>query len=55
MSLHPNSGKSHSFSDIIVSDERKRFFANLDVYTTVLSRLTNGRAICVDDIKGYNE
>ena len=41
--------------DIIVSDERKRFFANLDVYTTVLSRLTNGRAICVDDIKGYNE
>ena len=42
-------------SDIIVSDERKRFFANLDVYTTVLSRLTNGRAICVDDIKGYNE
>lgn len=41
--------------DIIVSDERKRFFASLDVYTTVLSRLTNGRAVCVDDIKGYNE
>lgn len=41
--------------DIIVSDERKRFFSSLDMYTTVLSRLTNGRAICVDDIKGYNE
>lgn len=41
--------------DIIASAERKSFFANLDVYTTALSRLTNGRAICVDDIKGYNE
>lgn len=41
--------------DIIASDERKKFFAGLDVYTTVLSRLTNGRAVCIDDIKGYDE
>ncbi len=41
--------------DIIVSDERKKFFANLDMYTTVLSRLTDGKAVSVDDIKGYDE
>lgn len=41
--------------NIISANERKKFFSNLDVYTTVLSRLTDGRAVSVDDVKRNNE
>lgn len=36
---------------IIVSSERREFFSNLGIYTTSLSRLTNGRAVSLDDVE----
>lgn len=36
---------------IISEKERREFFASLSVYTTSLSRLTNGRVISIDDAK----
>lgn len=36
---------------IIASSPRREFFSRLDVYTTSLSRLTNGRAVSLDDVE----
>ena len=36
---------------IISEKERREFFASLSVYSTSLSRLTNGRVISIDDAK----
>lgn len=36
-------------------DERRKFFSSLDMYTTVLSRLTDGRAVSIDDVKVIDE
>lgn len=35
--------------------ERRKFFGSLDMYTTALSRLTDGKAVSIDDVKGVNE
>ncbi len=36
---------------IIVSSPRREFFSNLGIYTTSLSRLTNGRVVSLDDVE----
>lgn len=36
---------------IIASAPRREFFSSLDVYTTSLSRLTNGRAVSLSDVE----
>lgn len=36
---------------IIASSPRREFFSSLDIYTTSLSRLTNGRVVSLDDVE----
>lgn len=40
---------------IVSSAPRRRFFSALDIYTTALSALTDGRMVCVDDAEVSNE
>ncbi len=35
---------------IAVTDEKRRFFSSLSFYTTSLSRLSRGRAVCLEDV-----
>ena len=35
---------------IAVTDEKRRFFSSLSFYTTSLSRLSRGRAVCSEDV-----
>lgn len=41
--------------NITVTEERRSFFSRLNMYTTSLSRLTNGRAVGLDDLKVSDE